>query len=61
MNNLYENKVKLTVKDSINNWILNGKPDELRFRLWFNARKVYYTNRIQNIIIKKKPVTDIQI
>ena len=61
MKNLYEDKVKLQVKDSITNWIKNGLPDEIDYRLWFGERKIFYTNKIQNIIIKKKPVTDIQI
>lgn len=61
MKNLYESKVKLAVKDSIDNWIKNGLPDEIDYRLWFGERRIFYTNRIQNIIIKKKPVTDIQI
>lgn len=61
MKNVYENKIKLAVKDSIDNWIKNGLPDEIDYRLWFGERRIFYTNRIQNIIIKKKPVTDIQV
>lgn len=51
-NKRYKEEVGQIIADGFINFIANGNPDELEFRLWLGARKHYYLARFENIIVK---------
>lgn len=51
-NKRYKEEVGQIIRDGLTNFIANGNPDELEFRLWLGARKHYYLARFENIIVK---------
>ena len=60
-NKKYKEEVGLIIWDAMNNFIANGNPDELEFRLWLGERKHYYHARFENIIVAKNLETNIYI
>lgn len=53
-NKKYKEEVGQIIRDGMLNFIANGNPDELEFRLWLGSRKHYYLARFENIIVKAK-------
>lgn len=51
----YKNSIGVVIKEALTNYIANGNPDELEFRLWLGERKHYYLARFENIITMRKP------
>lgn len=60
-NKRYREEVSTIVQNGFTNFIANGNPDELEFRLWLGARKHYYQFRLENIIVARKPTTGVEI
>lgn len=61
MNKRYKEEVGGIIQNGFTNFIANGNPDELEFRLWLGARKYYYLARLENIIVGRKPKTEMDI
>lgn len=53
-NKTYKNYVGIIIREAMTNFIANGNPDELEFRLWLGERKHYYFARFENILSKNK-------
>lgn len=60
-NKAYKNEVGAIIWNAMNNFIANGNPDELEFRLWLGERKQYYKARFENIIVTKNLKSNIYI
>lgn len=57
----YKNSVGVVLREALNNFIANGNPDELEFRLWLGERKNYYLARFENTIVAQQPESSMDV